>query len=89
MFYEMSCSQKFRTIYKKALVLESLYKCSPVNHGVCEYCEIFKNNYFEENLRISASSQYNAEKCFRVFSERFWVNFENVFVNRAFDRNVH
>ena len=33
----------------------------------CEYCQIFKNTYFEEHLRKTASDMLNQEDIFTLF----------------------
>ena len=37
----------------------------------CEYCEIFKNTYFEEKIRTAAS-------CFSSMSVGLWNTFEHI-----------
>ena len=41
---------KFHIIHRKTRVLET-----PAHVFSCEYCKIFKNTYFEEHLRTTAS----------------------------------
>ena len=58
-FYKKSCFWKFRNIYRKTPVLESFFdnfikKGTPTQIFSCEYCEIFKNTFFEEHLRTAA-----------------------------------
>ena len=36
----------------------TLLKKTPTHVFSCEYCETFKNNYFEEHLRPAASEQF-------------------------------
>ena len=58
----------FRNIHMKTTVLESLFnkvaglqacnKETPTQVFSCEYCEIFKNTYFEERLRTSVSEVF-------------------------------
>ena len=65
-FYRKSCSLQFRNIHRKTPVLESLelqvwrsatlLKETPTKVFSCEYCNIFKNTYFEENLSTIASA---------------------------------
>ena len=65
MFYKESCSQKFCNIHRNTPVSESLInkvvglhfikKETPTQVFFCEYCEIFKNTYFEKHLRTTAS----------------------------------
>ena len=59
LFYA-TCSETFHCIYMEALVLEfpfnkalrpeTLLKQTPTQVFSCEYCSIFKNNFFEEQL---------------------------------------
>ena len=61
MFHEKSRSQKFRNIHRKTPVLESFFNKvtdlqTPTQVFSCEYCEIFKNTYFEEHLQTTASA---------------------------------
>ena len=61
-FYKKS-SQKFRNIYRKTTVLKSLLnksfqlykKGTPTQVFYCEYCEIFKNTYYEKHLPTATS----------------------------------
>ena len=67
MFYEQNLSWKYCDVHRKTLVLESLFKkasglraCNFIRtlstHLFSyEYCEIFKNTFFEEHLRGAAS----------------------------------
>ena len=51
--YKKSCSQKFRNILRKAIVLESFFieKETLAQVFSCEFCEIYKNTFFTEQLR--------------------------------------
>ena len=70
-FYQKSCSLKFRKFNGKAPVLESLFDkiaglrtCNFSKNRLqhrffsCEICEIFKNPYFEEDLRTTAFDRW-------------------------------
>ena len=49
---------KISQYWQESPVLESLFnklKETPTQVVFCEYCEIFKNTYFEEKLQIAAS----------------------------------
>ena len=47
---------KFRKFHRKIVVLKSFFhKETPIQVFPCEICEIFKNTYFEEHLRTTAS----------------------------------
>ena len=51
-FYEKGCSQKFHKICWKTPVSELVIKREiPTQVFSCEFCEIFKNNFFTEPLR--------------------------------------
>ena len=60
MLFKIGVLQIFRSIYRKTLVLEYLFKkiadlkaCkeTPTQVFSCEYCEIFKKTFFAERLR--------------------------------------
>ena len=54
-FYKKNCSKKVCNIHREKPELESLYKkVVPTQVFSCEYCETFKNTYFEEHLRTTA-----------------------------------
>ena len=71
---------KFRKFYMKTPMLESLfnraynfyYKETPVEVFFCEYCEISKNTYFEQNLRTTAS---NRNHCLKETTYNFCGNY--------------
>ena len=51
------------------------HRCFPVNIATflmfsCEYCEIFKNTYFEEHLRTAASEVTLRSDC---LGRSFWT----------------
>ena len=49
---------KISQYWQESPVLESLFnklKETPTQVVFCEYCEIFKNTYFEDHLQIAAS----------------------------------
>ena len=56
--YKKRYSFKFRNIHRKTPVLESLFnkalKETPTQVFSCKLCDIFKNIYFEEHLRVAA-----------------------------------
>ena len=70
MFLKIGVLKKFRNIHRKTPVLESLFNkvtglqvClfirKRLQHkcfSTCDICELFKNTYFGEHLRIAASS---------------------------------
>ena len=55
------CPKQFRNVYRKTPVPESLFKLQLYlkrDSGTgfsCEFCEIFKNTFFTENLWMTAS----------------------------------
>ena len=79
---------KFRNIHRKTPVLESRFNNvaglktwnfikneTPTQVFSYEYCEIFKNTYFDEYLRISTSiSFYTPSKHQEPFCGIKWVN---------------
>ena len=56
MFRKKNRSKKFRKFYRKTPVLESLF--NKVAGLESEICEIFKNIYFEDHLRTTASGMF-------------------------------
>ena len=59
-FYKKSCCKTFCNIHRKTPMLRTsglkIYeKNIPTQVLSCEYCEIFKNIYFEKHLRTAAS----------------------------------
>ena len=45
------CFSEFHNIHRKTLMLESLFnKVAGLKAFSCEYCEIFKNSFFIEQL---------------------------------------
>ena len=57
-YYKKSWSEKFRNIHSNTAAPESLFNKAAVFS--CEYCQIFKNAYFEEHLQTAASGIKNA-----------------------------
>ena len=61
MFCEKKCSQKFCKIHRKAPVLEP-QTCNFIKKEThvfsCEFCEIYKINFFTEHLLAAASYKY-------------------------------
>ena len=58
LFYKKSFSWKFHSIYKRTPVLKSLLtllKKALTQMFSCEYWEISKNTYFEEQVRTAIS----------------------------------
>ena len=56
-FYRKRCSYKFRKIQRKVPVLKSLF--NKINNDFllkssCEFCKVFKNDIFSEDLRLTA-----------------------------------
>ena len=45
----------------------------------CEICELFKNNYFKEQLWMSASKLYLKETPTQVFSREFCELFKKIY----------
>ena len=67
--FQNRCSKKFRILYRKKPVLESLFdkscrpesfqtyeKETPTQMFSCEYCESFKNSFFYRTLLVAASA---------------------------------
>ena len=50
----------------------------------CEYCEFFKNTYFEEHLR-AAASELSALACFFFFLQTPWSP-ESFFIVNTYNR---
>ena len=72
-FYEKSCSQKFRNSLRKVADLQPYLKDTPTQVFSYEYCEVFKNTYFEEHLLTAASDflkqlQNTVSSCFCIDS---------------------
>ena len=66
-FRKKRCSLEFRNIHKKTLMFETLFNKAPTQMFSCEYCEIFKNTYFEKHLRTAASN--NSVWAWRYFED--------------------
>ena len=72
-----SRSSHQRCSIKKLFLKNSQYLQEKTSVGVffCEYCEIFKNTYFEEHLR-TALSAHSTAKTYRtlpnIYDESFW-----------------
>ena len=51
----------FNKIFNKVFRPARLSKGTPTQVFSCEYCEIFKNTYFEEDLSTAASDFFTSE----------------------------
>ena len=59
MLYEKAV---LKNIHRETPVLKSLFNKETTTRAFsCEYCKIFKNTYFKEHLRVSASVFYAVE----------------------------
>ena len=57
-----------RVFYKKAVRTCNFIKKDSNTGFYCEYCELFKNTYFQEHLRTAASANWRARVLSRVNS---------------------
>ena len=62
----------FCNIHRKTPVLESLFNCIFIKKSLqhvfsCEYCEIFKNTYFEKNLQTASTVNIHKLFLFQYF----------------------
>ena len=62
MFYKKSVPKNFAIFIGKhlcwSLLLINFIKKTPTQVFSCKYCEIFKNTYLKEHLRITASTSF-------------------------------
>ena len=69
----------------------SLKRDSKTGVFFCEYCETFKNTYFEKHLQMAASDTHfmntilfiNILLCKNVLWERFWVFHKNSLIKKV------
>ena len=100
-FFKIAALKNFAILSRKTCVAEYLFnkvagmkvcifikKETPAQLFSCEYCEIFKNTYFEEwQMRTTTSDRSN--DLFETVSQVFWnVNFLNVFHPVKVDRII-
>ena len=85
MFYKESCFQNFCDIPRNTHVTESLYdnKETPTQVFFCQYCDIFKNTYFEKHLRTTVSVNSRAA----LFQESLALPKRNALTSGIF--NLH
>ena len=90
-FYNKSCSYKFRKIHRKTPVPESLSQsscrpqvCSFIKKETltpvfsCEFCEIYKNTFFTEHLFWKSSVNscfWKSASQWQISRRRYFLNF--------------
>ena len=76
---------KIRSSHRRCseFMKKTLSKETPTQVFTCEYCEIFKNKYFEKHLRTTASRRFlhnkKASITFNIFVKNSYQAYSNLF----------
>ena len=73
MFLKISKYSQDAHLYWSLFLITSL-KETPTQLFSCECFKIFKNNYFEEHLRMAAFDSWKLWMCLKCLSSRLWQN---------------
>ena len=64
----------------QASICNFIKKETPTHVFSCEFCELFKNTYFIEHIRVTAFEAWSMKKKTHTHIEGLWLKFQSYFV---------